>query len=127
LCAITVRPYAPANDRRPDGRFPGGSGLPLAPSAGGRVPGRRARYAFFSDRHPAVATGLGAFGLNNLLLTPEYGPRVRLESMITTAELVPDPLCERPACLGADACGLCLEASDCFGEIHELEMAGKTM
>jgi hypothetical protein len=74
-----------------------------------------------------VAAGLGEFGLNNLLLTPQYGPRVRLESMITTAELAPDPLCEGPICLGVDACGVCLESSECFGEIHTLEMAGKTM
>jgi epoxyqueuosine reductase QueG len=95
------------------------------PAGGYRVGARR--YAFFSHRHAAVAAGLGEFGLNNLLLTPQYGPRQRLESMITTAELSPDPLCEGPICLGAEKCGLCLEATDCFGEIHELEMAGKTM
>jgi epoxyqueuosine reductase len=85
------------------------------------------RYAHFSHRHAAVAAGLGEFGLNNLLLTPQYGPRVRLESMITTAELAPDPLCEGPICLGAEACGLCLESKACFGEIYDLEVAGKTM
>ena len=95
------------------------------PAGGYRVGAQR--YAFFSHRHAAVAAGLGEFGLNNLLLTPQYGPRQRLESMITTAELAPDPLCEGPICLGVEACGLCLEATDCFGEIHELEMAGKTM
>ena len=29
----------------------------------------------FSHRHAAVAAGLGTFGLNNLLLTKQYGPR----------------------------------------------------
>lgn len=84
------------------------------------------RYALFSHRHAAVLAGLGEFGLNNLLLTPEHGPRVRLISVISTAELEPDPLCAGPVCLG-ERCGLCLEASECFGEFHELEMAGKTM
>lgn len=98
--------------------------LPL-PAGGYKVGAQR--YAFFSHRHAAVLAGLGEFGLNNLLLTPRYGPRVRLESMITTAELTPDPLCEGPVCLGAEACGLCLEAHECFGEIHTLEMAGKKM
>ncbi len=102
----------------------GYSSLPL-PAGGYRVGAER--YAFFSHRHAAVLAGLGEFGLNNLLLTPKYGPRVRLESMITTAELTPDPLCDGPICLGEDACGLCLKAQDCFGEIHELKMAGKKM
>jgi epoxyqueuosine reductase QueG len=102
----------------------GYASLPL-PAGGYKV--GAGRYAFFSHRHAAVLAGIGEFGLNNLLLTPRYGPRVRLESMITTAELDPDPLCAGPICLGKEACGLCLEANQCFGEIFELEMAGKTM
>ena len=31
--------------------------------------------AFFSHRHAAYLAGLGSFGVNNILLTPEYGPR----------------------------------------------------
>ena len=84
------------------------------------------RYAYFSHRHAAVLAGLGEFGLNNLLLTPQYGPRQRLMSVITTAELEPDPLYPDPICLGPK-CGLCLEAGECFGELFELEMAGKKM
>ncbi len=30
--------------------------------------------AFFSHRHAALLAGLGTFGVNNTLLTPEYGP-----------------------------------------------------
>jgi epoxyqueuosine reductase len=44
-------------------------------------------YAFFSHRHAAYLAGLGTFGLNNMLMTKEYGPRVRLVSVFTTAEL----------------------------------------
>lgn len=101
----------------------GYASLPLP--AGGQKVGA-GRYAFFSHRHAAVAAGLGEFGLNNLLLTPEYGPRVRLNSVITTAELGPDPLCEGPICPGEE-CGLCLRARECFGEVYDLEMAGKKM
>lgn len=97
--------------------------VPL-PASGTRV---AEHYALFSHRHAAVLAGLGEFGLNNLLLTPQYGPRVRLDSIITTAELEPDPLCAGPVCLGEEKCGLCLKQHECFGEIHELEMAGKTM
>lgn len=45
--------------------------------------------AEWSHRQAAIAAGLGVRGLNNLLITPEYGPYVRLGSMLTTAELEP--------------------------------------
>lgn len=42
---------------------------------------------FFSHRHAAFLAGLGTFGVNNMLLTPEYGPRVRFGSVFTSAEI----------------------------------------
>jgi epoxyqueuosine reductase len=48
--------------------------------------------ASFSHRHAAVAAGLGEFGLNNMFMSAKYGPRQRLVSVITTAQLTPDPL-----------------------------------
>lgn len=44
----------------------------------------------FSHRHAAVLAGLGEWGLNNLLITPQFGDRVRLVSVITEASLRPD-------------------------------------
>ena len=95
--------------------------LPL-PAGGFRV--GAGRYAFFSHRHAAVLAGLGGFGLNNLLVTPQYGPRVRLCSIITAAKLTPDPMLADTPCPG-EACGVCLEAHTCFGEIHEFELGGR--
>jgi len=49
----------------------------------------------------AVAAGLGEPGWNNLLLTPEFGARQKLVSVITDAPLQPDgvysgdPICDR--------------------------------
>jgi epoxyqueuosine reductase QueG len=63
----------------------------------------------FSHRHAATRAGLGEFGYNNIVLTPQFGPRQRFNSIITEAELVPDPLIEEPICL-RDNCRLCLEA-----------------
>jgi epoxyqueuosine reductase QueG len=40
-----------------------------------------------SYRHMAVEAGLGEIGVNNLLLTPEHGARVRFVSLLTDAEL----------------------------------------
>ncbi|MBN1671042.1 MAG: epoxyqueuosine reductase [Kiritimatiellae bacterium] len=69
------------------------------------------RYTFgpFSHRHAATRAGLGEFGYNNLVLTPEFGPRVRFNSIVTDAELAPDPLITRPICLRRK-CKLCIKA-----------------
>ncbi|NIN01046.1 MAG: epoxyqueuosine reductase, partial [candidate division Zixibacteria bacterium] len=40
-----------------------------------------------SHKHAAVAAGLGKFGVNNLVLSPKWGPRVRLTTVITNAQL----------------------------------------
>lgn len=61
--------------------------------------------AFFSHKHAAYLAGLGSFGLSNVLLTPEYGPRVRFNSIFTSAPLEPSPLNSN------DLCTRCLE---CF-------------
>ena len=80
-------------------------------------------FAPFSHRHAAVAAGLGRFGLNNLLLTPQFGPRQRLVSLITNAPLTPDPLIEEPVCLGAK-CSKCLKACPAcaFGEPRTVDL-----
>jgi len=63
----------------------------------------------FSHRHAATRAGLGEFGYNNLVLTREFGPRQRFNSIVTDAELVPDRLVTEPICL-RDECRLCLKA-----------------
>jgi len=77
-------------------------GLPLPD--GGPYEGRFLEGAL-SFKHVAQAAGLGFIGWNSLLLTPEYGPRVRLSCVITDAPLNAsalsdsERLCER--CKGA--------------------------
>jgi len=73
--------------------------------------GSKFRYTYgpFSHRHAATRAGLGEFGYNNLVLTREFGPRQRFNSIITDAELLPDPLITEPICL-RDKCRLCLKA-----------------
>ena len=80
-------------------------------------------FAPFSHRHAAVAAGLGRFGLNNLVLTPQYGPRQRLVSIITAAPLAPDPLMKEPICLGRK-CSLCVEKcpAHAFGDTYEFAL-----
>jgi len=55
----------------------------------------------------AAIAGLGGIGLSRLLITPEFGPFVRLGTIITDAVLSADqPLTENPC----DLCGLCKDA-----------------
>ncbi len=53
-----------------------------------------------SHKHAAVQAGLGEFGVSNLLLTPQFGPRQRFVQLLTDAKLTPDEplnlgLCEK--------------------------------
>lgn len=57
----------------------------------------------------AVLAGLGEIGRNNLLVTYEYGPRVRIVKVFTELELVPD----RPITLGVtEFCGVCKRCAE---------------
>jgi epoxyqueuosine reductase QueG len=51
-----------------------------------------------SHRHVAVACGLGEIGWHNLLITPQFGTRQKLTTIVTNAPLVPDPVCEDRLC-----------------------------
>lgn len=52
----------------------------------------------------AVKCGLGCQGKNTLLITPIYGPRVRLISVLTTAELDVDEPFEENICRDCEKC-----------------------
>jgi len=71
---------------------------------------------FFSHRHAAFLAGLGTFGVNNILLTPGYGPRVRFGSVITAAPLPPDPLMDRDLCTRCMVCVRCFPVGALDGE-----------
>lgn len=82
-----------------------------------------------AHRYAAVAAGLGEIGWSGLFLHPEFGPRIRLVTVITEAELVPDPLYD-----GEALCDRCMECvkncpTDAFrkevSRINEIEIAGK--
>jgi len=64
-------------------------------------------FGVLSLRHAAVEAGLGEIGLNNLLITPQYGPRVRLAAIVTDAPLEADPRFEERLCEKyREKCGL---------------------
>ena len=72
---------------------------PNAQHTGLGHPVMAALMGFFSQRHAAVRAGLGEFGLSGLVVTPQYGPRVRYVSVITEADLEPDPLLTEKVCM----------------------------
>jgi len=59
--------------------------------------------------HAAVEAGLGTLGLNQQLLTREFGPRVLLTAVLCSVDVVADTRMEEALCLGPE-CGRCLSA-----------------
>jgi epoxyqueuosine reductase len=60
-----------------------------------------------SQRHAAVAAGLGEFGWLSIVLTPKFGPRNRFGAVLTTAELKPDPMYSGPKLCDPAKCNIC--------------------
>lgn len=51
---------------------------------------QRYLVGLLSLKHLAAKAGVGVFGRHSLLITPQYGPRVRLTAIVTNAKLEPD-------------------------------------
>jgi len=85
-----------------------------------------------SIRHAAVAAGLGQFGYMSIVLTPEYGSRIRFGVILTTLELPSDPMYDGPSLCAPDKCGICVKvcptgALRAYGthELEHVEIGGK--
>jgi len=57
-----------------------------------------------SKKRLAQLAGFGAYGKNALIINPKYGPWIRLGSIVTNAELVPDQPFEQDLCGDCDNC-----------------------
>lgn len=64
----------------------------------------RQGIADFSQRHAAVAAGLGVLGRHNLLLHPRYGTRVGITSLITDLDIPSDKKVENSLCINCNLC-----------------------
>ena len=60
-----------------------------------------------SNRHAAVAAGLGEFGHMSIVINPEFGPRVRWGVILTTLELEADQMYDGPKLCEPEKCGVC--------------------
>jgi epoxyqueuosine reductase QueG len=74
-----------------------------------------------SHKHAAQAAGLGKLGKNSLLITPQWGNRVHLVSVVTDIKLAPDPLLDWHPC--PQDCNLCQQAcpAGAIGENQKVE------
>ncbi len=83
-----------------------------------------------SQIHAAVCAGLGEIGWSGLFLSPEYGPRQRMVSIITDAPLEPTPMYDGPSL--CDRCLECVKACPTQAFTKEtkgaslVEIGGKT-
>ncbi len=78
---------------------------------------KRASYGRLSTRHLGVEAGLGTFGLEVNLLTPEFGPRLYLTGILTELELEPDAPMTEQVCIG-ESCARCLYACPPDAVLH---------
>ncbi len=76
-----------------------------------------------SHKHAAQAAGLGRLGKNSLLITPQFGNRVHLVSVVTDVALAPDPVLDWEPC--PQGCTLCLRAcpAGAIGEGQQVNQA----
>lgn len=81
----------------------GGRAIPIAAS---QIVDWEGQRAHFDHKGLAELAGLGWRGRNNLLVTPRYGARVRLVSILTDLPLKVDPPYQGPGC---GECRACLE------------------
>ncbi len=78
---------------------------------------KRASYGYLSTRHLGIEAGLGTFGLEVNILTPEFGPRVYLTGVLTELELEADAPLSEQICIG-ESCSRCLYACPSDAVLH---------
>ena len=78
----------------------------------------------FSHKKGATLSGLGYIGTNNLFLHKQWGPCVRLGTVLTDCPLVLEnpTLVPNTTCLGCQACVTACPANAIRGEIYEVGM-----
>ncbi|MBU7032190.1 MAG: epoxyqueuosine reductase [Theionarchaea archaeon] len=59
---------------------------------------------YVPHRELALRAGLGTIGKNFLLITPQFGPRIQLTTVLTTMPLLPDPPVSFDPCRGCTIC-----------------------
>ena len=79
--------------------------------------------AAFSHVWAGQYAGLGRIGWNHTLLTPEYGPRHRLVSVLTALKVPGDPLLEKELCTNCRLCEKICSTQAFSGSPQEVKYA----
>jgi epoxyqueuosine reductase QueG len=74
----------------------------------------------------AVRAGVGEIGYSGVLLTPQFGPRQRVQMILTDAELEPTPLLEAQVCPRDERCPHSCPLN-AYGAPKERVICGKRM
>ena len=78
---------------------------------------KTASYGQLSTRHLGIEAGLGTFGLEVNILTPEFGPRIYLTGILTELVLEPDKIMTEQVCIG-ESCSRCLHSCPTDAVLH---------
>ena len=78
---------------------------------------KTASYGRLSTRHLGIEAGLGTFGLEVNILSPEYGPRLYLTGILTELELGSDSPMTEQVCIG-ESCSRCLHSCPTDAVLH---------
>ena len=78
---------------------------------------KTASYGRLSTRHLGIEAGLGTFGLEVNILSPEYGPRLYLTGILTELELESDSPMTEQVCIG-ESCSRCLHSCPTDAVLH---------
>lgn len=82
--------------------------------------------ALLSHKAVALIAGLGGIGKNNLLLTRQFGPAVRLSTVLTDMPL-PDATISDNPCLGCDECVRACPSGALIGREYRTGLAREEM
>lgn len=65
---------------------------------------QRFMTSLLSFKHAAELAGMGTIGRHSMLITPQFGPRVKLACVLTDARVEPSPKNDGDYCTDCDAC-----------------------
>jgi epoxyqueuosine reductase len=65
-------------------------------------------FGELSHRHVAAEAGLGTIGVPTFIVTPQFGPRIYFNTILTDIELEPDPKLDFDPC--GERCDACIRA-----------------
>lgn len=96
----------------------GFSALPIAASQSTNTD-KDAYRGVFPHKTAAVLAGLGFVGKNALFITPEFGSKIRLATVLTDMPLTPQKEIQSPRCGDCDICKNACPAHAITGAVYE--------